>query len=145
MAGLRQVGVLAWLHLARIFNKMQQREAEHLRPYRLTVPQFDVLAQVHGQPGMSQSMLAARLFVTKGNVCGLIDRLTAAGLIERQTDAVDRRTNRLFLTTAGEELARKVVPAHEDFIQQQMAQLPDGDQQALRGLLRRLDRALEPR
>ena len=32
---------------------------------------------------MNQNDLAQRLLVTKGNVCGLIDRLETAGFVER--------------------------------------------------------------
>src|SRR5215204_877074 len=71
----RQPAVLAWCRLARVYGKAQQHAARHLRPFGLTVAQFDVLAQVGAAEGLSQQDLAERLLVTKGNVCGLIDRL----------------------------------------------------------------------
>ncbi len=147
MQNLKHSGVLAWLHLARAFSKLQRREADHLRPFGLTVSQFDVVAQLSAAPGMLQTELSERLLVTKGNVCGLVDRLTVAGLVERRTDEQDRRANHLFLTAAGAALAAEVVPAHERFLQDQMAVLTADEQRDLRRLLRKLDRALdgEPR
>src|SRR4051812_21975307 len=82
----RESGVLAWMRLARVYGKVQQRSARHLRPFGLTVAQFDVLAQVGAAAGLSQQELAERLLVTKGNVCGLLDRLERAGLVTRQPD-----------------------------------------------------------
>ena len=142
MSTLRQPGVLAWLHLARSFKKMQRREAGHLRCYHLTTAQFDVLAHLSAHPGVTQQELGERLLVTKGNVCGLVDRLAVAGLVERRPDPNDRRANHMFLTPVGEALACKVVPAHEAFIQAEMMVLDASEQRALLGLMRRLDRGL---
>ncbi len=65
----------------RVFSEMGQT----LKPTGLSIPQFDVLSTLTEQQGLSQSDLAARLYVTKGNVSGLIDRLVEAGLVERRS------------------------------------------------------------
>src|SRR4051794_27427569 len=98
-AGARQPAVLAWLHLMRVYDKVQRASARHLRRYGLTVPQFDVIAHLGAVAGLRQQDLADRLLVTKGNVCGLIDRLEADGLVERRPDPRDRRAHRLALTS----------------------------------------------
>src|SRR3712207_5195057 len=99
------------MRLARVYGKVQQQSARHLRRFGLTVAQFDVLAQVGAAEGLSQQDLAARLLVTKGNVCGLLDRLERAGLVTRQPDPADRRVNRLRLTPEGARLYADAVPA----------------------------------
>ncbi len=48
----------------RVFSEMGQT----LKPTGLSIPQFDVLSTLTEQQGLSQSDLAARLYVTKGNV-----------------------------------------------------------------------------
>ncbi len=44
-------------------------------------------------------------YVTKGNISGLIDRLVAAGLVERRAIAADKRQHAIFLTEAGRKAA----------------------------------------
>lgn len=105
----------------------------------LSVAQFDVLARVGTDPGLTQQDLANSLLVTKGNVCQLLDRMEAADLIERRQEG---RTNRLFLTERGRDLYEQVLPVHEDLIADQFASLSSEEQRELLDLLRRLDRSL---
>lgn len=135
--------IVAWLRLARVYDRIQRASQRHLRRYDLTLAQFDVLAQVAAHPGLSQGELATRLFVTKGNVAGLIDRLERNGLIRRVSEPADRRRHCLHLTDAGRNLARLVVPAQEALITRLLAPLSSTDRQTLRRLLRTLDRSLK--
>ena len=57
-------GVLAWLHLVRVHNRISRHEAELLAGYGLTVAQFDVLSRLATDGGISQQVLADRLLVT---------------------------------------------------------------------------------
>jgi DNA-binding MarR family transcriptional regulator len=134
--------VLAWLRLARVYAQVQRATAQHLRGHGLTTAQFDVLAQVGAAEGLSQQALAERLLVTKGNICGLVDRLEQAGLVVRQPDPADRRVHRLALTDAGRRLYATVVPAQEALIAELFAPLAPTDQRTLHTLLRRLDQKL---
>src|ERR687885_2023244 len=126
--GQRQASVLAWMRLARVYDKVQRRTQQHLRQFGLTPSQFDVLAQVGSAEGLCQQELAERLLVTKGNVCGLIDRMEQAGLIVRRPDPEDRRVHRLELTPAGRRLYAEAVPAQERLIASLLAPLEDQEQ-----------------
>ena len=141
-SGLKQPGLLAWLHLMRVFSRVQRREAVHLGKYNLTLAQFDVLSRLSVSEGITQQALADQLLVTKGNVCGLIDRLSEQGLVERRADPEDRRANLLFLTPAGRALAVQVVPAHQQVLSELMSGLDSDEQRQLLVLLRKLDRSL---
>jgi DNA-binding MarR family transcriptional regulator len=130
---------LAWLRLARIFQKVERNSGEHLRGWDLNVAQFDVLAHVGASEGMTQQELADSLLVTKGNVCQLLDRMESRGWISRRQQG---RANRLFLTDAGRRLFDEVVPAHEALIAGRFSVLSEGEQERLHELLRKLDKAL---
>jgi DNA-binding MarR family transcriptional regulator len=137
----KQTGaVLAWLRLARVFQKIDRASAEHLRAWGLSLAQFDVLAQVGSSEGITQQELADKLLVTKGNICQLLDRLEQHGLIRRRQEG---RVNHLFLTDAGTHLYQEAVPAQEAFITEQLAALAPEEQAQLLALLRKLDHALE--
>jgi DNA-binding MarR family transcriptional regulator len=107
----------------------------------LTFPQAHLLRLLAPEAPMPMHELAARLVCDASNVTGLADRLEARGLIERRSDAHDRRVKALALTAAGEAVRDEVIrvmntppPA--------IAGLARADQLALRTILRRaLDRA----
>ena len=141
-SGLKEPGLLAWLHLMRVFSRVQRQESYHLAKYNLTLAQFEVLSRLSVTEGITQQALANQLLVTKGNVCGLIDRLSEQELVERRADPEDRRANLLYLTAAGRELAGQVVPAHQRVLHGLMSGLDDQEQRQLLSLLRKLDRSL---
>ena len=134
-----ELPVLAWLRLARVFQKVNQAAAEHLRGFNLNVAQFDVLTRVGAAEGLMQQEVADSLVVTKSNVCQLLDRMERAGLVQRRPDG---RANRLYLTRAGRRLYDEVVPAHERLIAEQFSALSPSEQVQLLGMLRTVDRAL---
>ncbi len=136
---LKQPAVLAWLRLARVYQKIDRASAEHLRAWDLSVAQFDVIAHVGAAEGITQQELADRLLVTKGNICQLLERLERRGLIIRRQEG---RANHLFLTEAGQQLFAEAVPAQEKMIAGQFSALSPADQQRLLALLRQLDRGL---
>jgi DNA-binding MarR family transcriptional regulator len=129
--------VLAWMRLARVYHKVDRASAAHLRRRGLSVAQLDVLARVGARPGMTQGELAEALLVTKGNVCQLLDRMEAEGLLERRREG---RAKRLHLTPRGRALAGEVVPAQERVVDGLFGVLDPAAQRQLLALLRRLDR-----
>src|SRR5436190_12328162 len=133
---LRTPGLLAWMRLARVFQKVDRAASESLRCRQLSPAQVDVLAKVGSSEGISQQELANALLVTKGNVCQLLDKMEASGLLERRPDG---RVNRLFLTDQGRSVHDQVVPRHEELLAHQFAALSDDDQRELLRLLRQLD------
>src|SRR4051794_38484372 len=94
----------------RFHNRLERRMAEALAVHGLTLPQFDVLATLWHGEGITQQELAERLLVTKGNVVGLIDRVSAAGWVERRPDPDDRRGKRAFPSHARRGPVEEGVP-----------------------------------
>lgn len=131
--------VLTWLRLYRVFQKIDRAQTIHLRSWGLNVAQFDVLARVGAQRGMTQQELADSLLVTKGNVSLLLNRMEQLGLLRR---CQEKRSNILVLTPKGQELHDRVVPAHEDLIASLMTGLAPGEIAELQRLLRTLDHSL---
>jgi DNA-binding MarR family transcriptional regulator len=142
MARLKDKSVLAWLYMMRVTDKLQRLESDNLAQYNLTPAQFGVLAHLSANEGITQQTLSERLFVTKGNVCGLIGRLEERGLVVRESDPEDRRSNRLLLTPEGRELIEQVIPVNEQFISDYMSVLSAEELETLRTLLRRLDKSM---
>jgi DNA-binding MarR family transcriptional regulator len=144
LATTRQREVLTWVHLLRIHQQVQKCEVAHLAKYNLTLPQFDVLAQLLREEGITQQTLADRLYVTKGNVCGLMDRMVEQGWVERAADPEDRRAHKIQLTPKGRQLIETVLPAHRQLLVSKIGRLSPTKVRQLQSLLSELDRSLRP-
>jgi len=72
---------------------------------------------------MTMSQLSQRMMVTNGNVTGLVDRLTREGLVHREADPDDRRSNRVSLTPAGRVKFNKMVPIHHGWLEDMLGGL----------------------
>mgnify|MGYP001334007491 CR=1 FL=1 len=116
-----------WFRYIRLHQALYSEVATRLRVIGLSVPQFDVLSTLTEREGMSQRELADRLYVTKGNVSGLIDRLVEAGLVVRQATPDDRRSHSLYLTEEGVRLARLGMESHNRFMAETLGQLKADD------------------
>jgi DNA-binding MarR family transcriptional regulator len=136
---VRTPGLLAWMRLARVFQKVDRAATESLRCRQLSPAQVDVLAKVGSAEGISQQELANALLVTKGNVCQLLDKMEGSGLLERRPDG---RVNRLFLTDQGRHVHDEVVPRHDAMLAEQLKGLSATEQRELSRLLRQIDHGL---
>lgn len=125
-----------WFRMIRLHRRVSMAVAGSLRDLGLSIPQFDLLSTLTEQEGLSQQDLADRLYVTKGNVSGLVDRLTDAGLVERRSSAGDRRSHALYLTAKGRELALRGMAVQESYVARTLGRLPAGDLEHLERLVR---------
>jgi DNA-binding MarR family transcriptional regulator len=137
----RSWDVRVFATLFRFNSRMERRMAEALAPHGLTVAQMDVLATLCCGDGITQQELAEWLLVTKGNIVGLIDRVSAAGWVERRPDPEDRRVNRLYLTDAARKLMAEVEPGQAALMREIFGKLTEEELRQLHGLLQRLDAA----
>jgi MarR family transcriptional regulator, organic hydroperoxide resistance regulator len=129
------VAVRVWFRLIRLESRMQAAITERLREIGLSVPQCDVLTTLTEAEGVSQQELAKRLYVTKGNISGLLDRLEAAGLVERRSTEADRRQYEIYLTPAGRAAAEKAIALQHAYIRGTLGELPYDDLMTLEELL----------
>jgi DNA-binding MarR family transcriptional regulator len=105
-----------WFRLLRLESRINTALGARLRALGLTAPQCDVLTTLTEREGVSQQELAERLYVTKGNISGLIDRLVAAALVERRAIAGDRRSHAIYLTPAGRHRAQEAIAMQREFV-----------------------------
>lgn len=116
-----------WFRVIRLHRRAVNTVASELKALGLSIPQFDLLSTLTEREGMSQQDLAERLYVTKGNVSGLLDRMVEAGLVERRSIPGDRRSNALYLTEKGRDLAEKGIAAQRSYVTRTLGALPVGD------------------
>ncbi|MGL4441121.1 MAG: MarR family winged helix-turn-helix transcriptional regulator [Bosea sp. (in: a-proteobacteria)] len=116
-----------WFRFLRLHQRITLAMSARLKAIGLSVPQFDLLSTLGEREGITQSELADRLYVTKGNVSGLVDRLVEAGMVERRAIANDRRSYALHLTGHGRELAERGLATQRDYVQNTLGQMPGDD------------------
>ena len=116
--------IRVWFRFLRLESRIQSAVADRLRTIGLSVPQCDVLTTLTETEGISQQELAQRLYVTKGNISGLLDRLARAGLVERRSTAADRRQYAIYLTAEGRAAAERAIAVQHALIAATFGRLP---------------------
>lgn len=91
--------------VARLMRREFNRRVTDLE---LTQAQWRALSIMWRKPGMRQCDLADTLEMQPISVGRLLDRMQAAGWIERKADPTDRRATQLYLTDRAEPIMSKL-------------------------------------
>ncbi len=135
MAKAQSDATRVWFRLIRLHTRIRMAIADRLKAIGISVPQCDVLTTLTEEEGLNQQVLAERLYVTKGNISGLLDRLAEAGLVERRVIAGDKRSFAVYLTATGREIARQGIEIQDQFIQATFGKLAPSALAELEGYL----------
>ncbi|GEO06505.1 MarR family transcriptional regulator [Adhaeribacter aerolatus] len=95
---------------------IEQRQAELLRAYGLTLPQYNILRILRGQhpKPATVNLLIERMLDKTSNASRIVDKLVAKGLVSRTQCEHDRRTVDVLITQAGLDLLERVVTDTKD-------------------------------
>jgi len=97
-----------------------------------------------GDPGLSMSAIGRAQVLTTGGVTRLVDRMEAAGLVERADDPADRRGRLVRPTELGERTVVRASRLHRDNLRRYLAEpLPAGHWERFAGDLRVLSHSVE--
>jgi len=139
--------------------RMRPLDLEHFLPYRLSVlsnrvseaisatyrdryglavTEWRVIAILGRHPGATATEVAQRSAMDKVAISRSVKRLLERGLIEREADDADRRSRRLKLSTTGQAIHDRVVPAARAFEQRLLACLSAEERATLDRLIDRL-------
>jgi DNA-binding MarR family transcriptional regulator len=105
------IPVRAWLRLLEVHKGGLAVIRQELQG-DVTLPRFDLLANLDREDGQTLASLSRHMLVTAGNLTGLVDRAERDGLVERRADATDRRATRVHLTRKGRKLYADAVERH---------------------------------
>ena len=114
--------------ISRLLRRSMDRRLQSLR---LTQAQWRVIVHLSRSQGMMQAMLAESLEIQPITLTRLIDRMEAAGWVERRTHPLDRRAVQLYLTAQSQPI-----------LEQMHARASDTLREATRGLTLRALRDL---
>ncbi len=91
--------------LVKCFMRLLDRELNSLN---LTGAQFCVLAKLMEEEGLTQTLLAQKLYIESPTLVRTLDRLEELGYIERRRVPEDRRAFHIFLTEKGKNLVNSI-------------------------------------
>jgi MarR family transcriptional regulator, organic hydroperoxide resistance regulator len=127
----------AWALMHELFHASRRRFLAIASEFELSPPQVRALGVLEPGRPVPMSDLAEALHCDNSNVTGIVDRLEAAGLVERRPHPSDRRVKTVVVTARGarlrEEAERRMKVPPPAF-----ARLDEDDARALRAILERL-------
>lgn len=94
------LGSLIWLRITRFNHQSNLLSNGFLKPFGITVAQFDVLNQIRTYQPITQSQLAEKVTVSEGGISRMLSRLEQEGYIKRKQDW---KTKWISLTEKGEQ------------------------------------------
>ncbi len=106
--------------------------------FGITPVQFGALQAVARQPGIDQRSLAKAIGFDTSTIGGVIDRLEARGLMQRNASPDDRRVRLLTLTPQGQSLLDDVVPAMLEAQKRILSPLTAAERKQFMNMLTRL-------
>src|SRR5690554_1926287 len=135
------LGSLIWLRITRFNHQSNLLSNDFLKPFGITVAQFDVLNQIRTYQPITQSQLAEKVTVSEGGISRMLSRLEQEGYIKRKQDW---KTKWISLTKKGEEKIEEVF-AHQLAFQTAMFDecLTEEEQRTLFGLMSKLQKHTE--
>ena len=132
--------------MARVYARASRSIESVLGEHGLTIGEFDVLAALRRASEaheMTPGALARLLMLSPAGMTNRIDRLEAAGLVERRPDPDDRRSSLIVLTADGRRLVDAAVTDHVVNEARLLAGLTETEHRTFDGLLRKLLAHLE--
>ena len=123
--------------------RLQRRNFDRrLLSLGLTQAQWRAIAHLSREPGLRQAALAERLEVKPITLARLVDRMEAAGWVERNDDPDDRRASRLYLTPKSEPILTQMHERAAETLEEALAGLSASLRRQLTGALERMKRNL---
>lgn len=119
----------AQLSIIRTGSRLMDAFDQMLRPYGITVTQYNVLRILRGaEPeGLCRNEIRDRMVNRMPDVTRLLDRMESAGLISRSRSTEDRRMVRTQITSAGRKMLDDVSDDVEEEIRRPFVDLSDDE------------------
>lgn len=127
------------IHLTLVQNKVNEIMNSALKPFDVSLQQFNVLRILKGQRGnpANLSTLNERMVTKMSNTTRLVDKLLAKGLVKRNICKSNRRKIEIFITDKGSEALR---PMNEAIVQAELEITQALSENELKELNRLLDK-----
>lgn len=134
-----------FIALCRAYVALTAQAGEMLKPYGLSVSQYNVLRIIRGQGGtLPSGEIGVRMVWPSSDLTRLLDGLAKLGFIDRERGTADRRVVHIHITPKATALLKEIDGPIEKLHNQQFARLNDGELDELREILDHLGGFLQP-
>lgn len=99
--------VKSWLSVVQAYNLCDALLARELSAIGLRNSEYEILANLLREPGISQQGLAERCFTAKSHVSALLSGMQERGWLRRESHPTDARTKSLYLEPKGQLMAER--------------------------------------
>jgi MarR family transcriptional regulator, 2-MHQ and catechol-resistance regulon repressor len=132
------VALKLYVVLSRAYIAVTRRTLAHIASHDLSEGEFAIMEALYHRGPLLLGEVQRKILVSSGGVTYLVDRLEAAGLVERRECAEDRRARYAHLTRRGEQLMRRIFPGHAEVIERALSGLDTAEKKQAIELLRKL-------
>jgi DNA-binding MarR family transcriptional regulator len=122
-------------NLRAAFVLLAWRTQDVLRPYQLTIAQFDTLLTLETGTGWRMGDLTQKILSDNSKMTRIVDYLEHNSWAERRPDPVDRRAQQVFLTESGATFRAEVQQRHGAALRHWLADFSDDQKDQLQSLL----------
>jgi DNA-binding MarR family transcriptional regulator len=112
--------------------------SERMAKYELRAVDFSVLSLLKANPNITQKRVCQAVNVSPPNMAILLDKLEARGLVLRQRNPLDKRSQTLVLTPEGLQLCNKAEKTTTELELEATAMLSDDERAQLLQLLQKI-------
>jgi DNA-binding MarR family transcriptional regulator len=137
------LAVRAWVRVLAVQKRALAAIRDDLEG-EMTMPRFDLLANLVRSDGQTLAALSRSMLVTAGNITGLVDRAARDGMVERRADPGDRRAWRVHVTAKGQRAFREAERRHAAKVAKLFAGLSRTELETLIRLLDKLRGVFRP-
>jgi len=122
--------------LAKAYQHVISLCKEEFAAYKITPPQFILMAYLWKQDNLSQTELAEKTQIDRATIGGIVNRLEKCGLVLRLPCPEDRRACRITLTVQGRALEEELIAAAGRVRDKLLESIPPNEYKSLGRLLK---------
>ncbi|MDA8686607.1 MarR family transcriptional regulator [Robiginitalea sp.] len=129
------------IHLLLVGNRISELVGQALKPFGVSMQQFNVLRILRGQKGTPSNLntLNERMITRMSNTTRLVDKLLERGYVSRTVCASNRRKIEIMLTSAGSDVLSKMDTVVREVEHELMQNMTEEEMKTLNLLLNQIN------
>jgi len=129
-----------WTVLSRAATAVRRQTEKDIARHEISPTEFAILETLFHKGPLLLGELQRKVLISSGGITYVVDRLEAAGLVERRMCPNDRRARYAALTPEGEQWVESIFPDHAHAVHAAVSGLSPEEQRTALALLRKLGR-----
>jgi MarR family transcriptional regulator, 2-MHQ and catechol-resistance regulon repressor len=138
MAREQEAGTHVWLVLTKAARALSAYDRRSVEATGVAYPDFAVLECLLHKGPLPVNRIGEIVSLTSGTMTAAVDRLERKALVERRSDAGDRRARVVHLTPAGRRLIQSAFEAHRTCMEAAVSALTVSERRSLVNLLKKV-------